>query len=185
LRPTSGVACLPMVSCASDARSVGSVALSPSRADGADLAQLRTTTFRTSPRASATRAKLRRIPPRHGCLRARPKSPCAMPATTCRRAYDHRMRDLVCEERDPGLLQHLGLPRSTGASWIRRGSRPVVSAELAADTGHARARATRLESNRQLSCGACRPPVRDPSGLPDPSASSRVLQVHDEMSGMS
>jgi len=43
----------------------------------------------------------------------------------------------------------------------------------------------RLESNRQLSYGACRPPVRNPSGLPDPSASSRVLQVHDEMSGMS
>jgi hypothetical protein len=58
-----------------------------------------------------------------------------------------------------------------------------VPGELAA--GHARARAARLESNRQLSCGACRPPVRDPSGLPDPSANSRVLQVHDEMSGMS
>ena len=57
-----------------------------------------------------------------------------------------------------------------------------VPGELAA--GHARARAARLESNRQLSCGACRPPVRDPSGLPDPSANSRVLQVHDEMSGM-
>jgi hypothetical protein len=53
-----------------------------------------------------------------------------MPATACRRAYDHRMRDLVCEERDPALLHHLGVPRSTAASWIRRGPRPVVSAEV-------------------------------------------------------
>jgi hypothetical protein len=67
-----------------------------------------------------------------GCLRAKLRSPCAMPATTCRRAYDHRMRDLVCEERDPGLFQHLGVPRSTAVSWIRRGSRPVVSADVLA-----------------------------------------------------
>jgi putative transposase len=53
-----------------------------------------------------------------------------MPATTSRRAYDHRMRDLTCEERDPGLFQHLGVPRSTAVSWIRRGPRPVVSADL-------------------------------------------------------
>ena len=58
-----------------------------------------------------------------------------------------------------------------------------VPGELAA--GHARARAARLESNRQLSCGACRPPVQDPPGLPDPSANSRMLHLHDEMSGMS
>ena len=36
-----------------------------------------------------------------------------MLATSCRRAYDHRMRDLVCEEHDPGLFRHLGVPRST------------------------------------------------------------------------
>ena len=51
---------------------------------------------------------------------------------TCRRAYDHRMRDLVCEERDPGLFKNLGVPRSTSASWIRRCPRPVVSAEVLA-----------------------------------------------------
>jgi len=54
--------------------------------------------------------------------------------------------------------------------------------ELAA--GHARARVARLKSNRELSCGACRPPVHDPAGLPDPSANSRVLHLHDEVSGM-
>ena len=46
-----------------------------------------------------------------------------MPATAGRRAYDHRMRDLVCEERAPGLFRHLGVPRSTAVSWIRRGPR--------------------------------------------------------------
>ena len=58
-----------------------------------------------------------------------------MSAATCRRAYDHRMRDLTCEERDPGLFQHLGVPRSTAASWIRRGPRPVVSADVLAMDG--------------------------------------------------
>ena len=66
---------------------------------------------------------------------ARMRSPCAMPATAYRRAYDHRMRDLVCEERAPGLFRDLGVPRSTAASWIRRGPRPVVSADILAMDG--------------------------------------------------
>ena len=53
-----------------------------------------------------------------------------MPNRPCRRACDHRIRDLVCEERDPALFAQLGIPRATAASWIRRGSRPVVTAEL-------------------------------------------------------
>jgi hypothetical protein len=65
--------------------------------------------------------------------------------------------------------------------YFGRGDR--VPGELAA--GHARARVARLESNRQLSCGACRPAVQDPPGLPDPSAIPRVLQMRDKMSGMS
>ena len=40
------------------------------------------------------------------------------------------MRDL--EERDPLLFRDLGVPRSTAASWIRRGPRPVVSAAVLA-----------------------------------------------------
>jgi hypothetical protein len=40
------------------------------------------------------------------------------------------MRDLVCEERDPRLFAHLGVPHSTAVSWIRRGPRPVVSAAV-------------------------------------------------------
>ena len=58
-----------------------------------------------------------------------------MPATACRRAYDHRMRDLVCEERDPRLFRHPGVPRSTAVSWIWRGPRPVVSADVLAIDG--------------------------------------------------
>ncbi|MGB8298029.1 MAG: hypothetical protein WCG85_21610 [Polyangia bacterium] len=42
------------------------------------------------------------------------------------------MRDLVCDERDPMLFRDLGVKRSTAASWIRRGPRPVVSAEVLA-----------------------------------------------------
>jgi hypothetical protein len=55
----------------------------------------------------------------------------------------------------------------------------------AAFAGHARARAARVESNRRLSCGACRPPGQDAPRLPDSPAKWRLLHLHDEMSGMS
>jgi hypothetical protein len=58
-----------------------------------------------------------------------------------------------------------------------------VPGELAA--GHARARAARLKSNRELACGVCRPPVQDAPGLSALSANSRMLHLQDEMSGMS
>ena len=72
-----------------------------------------------------------------------------MLATSCRRAYDHRMRDLVCEEHDPSLFRHLGVPRSTAASWIRRGPRPVVSAEVL-DLDHAELQAEVLALRRRV-----------------------------------
>jgi putative transposase len=50
--------------------------------------------------------------------------------SAARRAYDHRLRELTCEERDPRLFAHLGIPRSTTVSWIRRGARDVVSADV-------------------------------------------------------
>jgi hypothetical protein len=53
-----------------------------------------------------------------------------MPPACPRRTDDHRMRDLVCAERDPDVLRPIGVPRSTAAIWIRRGPRPVVSAEV-------------------------------------------------------
>ena len=74
-----------------------------------------------------------------------------MPNRPCHRAYDHRIRDLVCEERNPDLFAQLGIPRSTAASWIRRGSRPVVTTELVAQDEQAlRVRILKLERRIQL-----------------------------------
>jgi hypothetical protein len=72
-----------------------------------------------------------------------------MPAATLRRTYDHRMRDLVCEERDPDLFSRIGVPRSTAVSWIRRGPRPVVSAEVLA-LDHAELQSEVLALRRRL-----------------------------------
>jgi hypothetical protein len=47
-----------------------------------------------------------------------------------RRAYDHRLRELACEEGNAHLLGGIGVPRSTAASWLRRGSRAVVSLDV-------------------------------------------------------
>ena len=81
----------------------------------------------------------------------------AVPNRPCRRAYDHRLRDLVCEERDPALFPQLGIPRSTVASWIRRGSRDIVTTELFAEDEHAlRARVLRLERRVQVLLGIVR-----------------------------
>ena len=74
-----------------------------------------------------------------------------MPNRPCRRAYDHRLRDLICEERNPALFAQLGIPRSTAASWIRRGSKPVVTTELfGQDEQQLRARVLKLERRVQL-----------------------------------
>ena len=45
-----------------------------------------------------------------------------------RRAYDHRIRQLICATKDPRIFPDLGIPRSTTASWIARGPRPVETA---------------------------------------------------------
>ena len=80
-----------------------------------------------------------------------------MPNRPFHRAYDHRIRDLVCEERDPALFAQLGIPRSTAASWIRRGSRPVVTTELfAEDEQQLRARVLKLERRVLLLVGTVR-----------------------------
>jgi hypothetical protein len=55
-----------------------------------------------------------------------------MSTLPCRKAYDHRLRDITCEEGDPMLFRDLGVPSSTAASWIRRGQRPVVSVQVLA-----------------------------------------------------
>src|SRR5471032_1913971 len=65
-----------------------------------------------------------------------------------RRAYDHRLQELVCEEGSSWLLQGLGVPRSTAASWLRRGPRAVVTLDVVTkDTIELQAEVIRL---RQL-----------------------------------
>jgi putative transposase len=85
-------------------------------------------------------------------------------------------------EQHNSMVPHAAFAGQTpDEMYFGRGDR--VPGELAA--GHARARAARLKSNRELACEACRSPVHDPPGLPDPSANSRVLQIREGMSGMS
>ncbi len=49
------------------------------------------------------------------------------PRHASRRAYDHRIREHVYWTRNPNLFPELRIPRSTTASWLRRGSPAVVS----------------------------------------------------------
>ena len=44
-----------------------------------------------------------------------------------RRTYDYRIREFVCQTGDTKVLRHLGIPRSTAATWIARGCPSVVS----------------------------------------------------------
>jgi hypothetical protein len=65
---------------------------------------------------------------------------CSMPD---RNAYDHRLRELVSRTRDLDLAERLGVPRPTARSWLRRGLREVVSADvLDDDAGQLRVRVT-------------------------------------------
>jgi hypothetical protein len=53
-----------------------------------------------------------------------------MPNTPFRRAYDHRIRERICESQDTRLFPELSIPRSTAASWVRRGRRSVVTSDI-------------------------------------------------------
>ena len=44
-----------------------------------------------------------------------------------RRSYDHRIRDHIYRTRNPNLFPNLRIPRSTTATWLRRGCPPVVT----------------------------------------------------------
>jgi unsaturated rhamnogalacturonyl hydrolase len=46
-----------------------------------------------------------------------------------RRAYDHRLREHVLRSGARSLARHMAIPRSTVATWQRRGLRPVVTIE--------------------------------------------------------
>jgi hypothetical protein len=53
-------------------------------------------------------------------------SACGMPRRPPR-AYDHRLKEQIIRAGDPDLFPDLEIPRSTAASWIRRGLGEVVS----------------------------------------------------------
>ena len=54
----------------------------------------------------------------------------SLAAAPQRRAYDHRLREQVCRTGSHALSRRLEIPRSTIATWKRRGLRPVVSVEM-------------------------------------------------------
>ncbi|MFH0902305.1 MAG: hypothetical protein V2A73_16865, partial [Pseudomonadota bacterium] len=62
-------------------------------------------------------------------------SACLLPASTGsiapfgRRAYDHRIREQVCQSGNPNLFRALAIPRSTTRSWLARPLPEVVSLE--------------------------------------------------------
>jgi hypothetical protein len=80
-----------------------------------------------------------------------------------------------------------GIPIAPGAIDLRRECEPyrVPGPKQRPLAEIAQPRFFKVVSNRELSCGASRPAVHDTPGLPDPPAISGVLQMRDEMSGMS
>ena len=43
------------------------------------------------------------------------------------RTYDHRIKMMIAQSRDPNLFPDLGIPVSTAKHWIRNGVKPVVT----------------------------------------------------------
>ena len=76
--------------------------------------------------------------------------------STIRQAYDHRVRDAIVESSDIGLFPQLRIPDSTRRSWLRRGSRTVVTASrLGLDHVELQNRIAKLERQAlpfELSC---------------------------------
>jgi hypothetical protein len=68
-----------------------------------------------------------------------------------RRAYDHRLRELACEDGSAHLLGGIGVPRSTAASWRRRGPRAVVTLDVVTkDTIELQAEVIRLRQRNEV-----------------------------------
>ncbi len=107
--------------------------------------------------------------------------------TARRNAYDHRLRDLTILERNPRLFANLGVPRSTAASWLRRGPRAVVSAEvLSRDLQNLQARVIQLEHRNRVLLAVVRLLIGlvrlsgarlDGARLPDGDAKAKVLDA--------
>jgi putative transposase len=68
-----------------------------------------------------------------------------------RRAYDHHLRNMVCEEGTSRLLAPDVVPRATAASWRRRGPRAVVTLEVVTQDGAAlQAEVLRLRRRNEM-----------------------------------
>jgi putative transposase len=52
-----------------------------------------------------------------------------MQATLPRRSYDHRIREAICETRDPDLFPELQIPSSTVRCWLHRGATDVETVD--------------------------------------------------------
>jgi len=61
-------------------------------------------------------------------------------------SYDHRIREAMCESRDPDLFPELDIPNSTIRSWLHRGVSDVNTSELVYFDSLAR---TRCAENRK------------------------------------
>jgi len=105
-----------------------------------------------------------------------------------RRSYDHRIREIVCQTRNPRIFQHLRIPRSTTASWLSRGRPSVVSLDWQHDI------ASVLDENERLKRRTERQPAiirllvvllklsgfrLDEQRLPDGKAKAKVLRAVD------
>ena len=73
----------------------------------------------------------------------------ATPRTRC--TCDHRLRDHVVRTGTRCLPKHLAIPRSTVATWRRRGSRPVITIEpMAQDRQQLLAAIAKLEQQKRI-----------------------------------
>ena len=73
----------------------------------------------------------------------------ATPRTRC--TYDHRLRDQVVRSGTRCLPKHVAIPRSTVATWRRRGSRPVVTIEpMTHDRQQLVAAVAKLEQQKRI-----------------------------------
>jgi hypothetical protein len=68
-----------------------------------------------------------------------------MQATLPRRSYDHRIREAICETRDPDLFPELQIPGSTIRCWLHRGAVDVETVDVLEDD-----RLKLLTENREL-----------------------------------
>jgi len=68
-----------------------------------------------------------------------------MQATLPRRSYDHRIREAICETRDPDLFPELQIPGSTIRCWLHRGAADVETVGVLEE-----GRLNLLAQNREL-----------------------------------